>query len=285
MRSVIRDSRPTASLRKMGRAHRNEGRQNEVSKRDGGLSLIVVPAGGAEPRTFEFSHRRLWLLAALATFLGIAVVAMAASWVPLARRAAHSGDLARQVDSLTARQTRLEHLAQRIDRLEGVRENYDVRLGVSGSGDSALWVPATGASAGGGEALPGDGTDTEPTVWPLTVAGAVTRAHLGGAGSDHPGIDIAVPTGSYVRAAGGGVVLEAAQDPLYGLFILIDHGNGVQSRYGHASYLVSDRGWTVRRGEVIALSGSTGRSTAPHLHFEILKNGRPIDPFSMVTPP
>jgi len=258
--------------------------KTKESRRDGSLSLIVVPADGA-PRTFEFSHRRLRLVAALATLLGVAFLALAASWVPLARRAAHSDDLARQVDSLTSRQTRLEHLAQRIDKLEGVRENYNVRLGVSGSADSALWVPATGASASGGEALPGDGTDTEPTAWPLTVAGAVTRSHLGGAGADHPGIDIAVPTGSYVRAAGGGVVLEAAQDPLYGLFILIDHGNGVRTRYGHASYLVSDRGWTVRRGEVIALSGSTGRSTAPHLHFEILKNGRPIDPFSMVTPP
>lgn len=256
-----------------------------MSRRDGGLSVIVVPVDGSEPRTFELSPRRLWLLTAFAMFLGIAVGAMAASWVALARRAVLSDDLARQVDSLTSRQTRLEHLAQRLDRLEGVRENYSLRLGVSGSADSALWVPATGASAGEDEALPVDGTSTEPTVWPLTVAGAVTRAHLGGAGADHPGIDIAVPTGSYVRAAGGGVVVEAAQDPDYGLFILIDHGNGVRTRYGHASYLVSDRGWTVRRGEVIALSGSTGRSTAPHLHFEILKHGKPIDPFSMVTPP
>jgi murein DD-endopeptidase MepM/ murein hydrolase activator NlpD len=256
-----------------------------VSKRDGGLSLIVVPGGGSEPRSFEFSRRRLRLLAALGVFLGVAIVAAGASWVPLARRAARTDDLARQVDSLTSRQTRMEQLAQRIDRLEGVQDNYSLRLGVSGSADSALWVPAARASVGGGEALPVDDTATEPTVWPLTVAGAVTRSHLGGAGADHPGIDIAAPTGSYVRAAGGGVVVEAAQDPDYGLFVLIDHGNGVRTRYGHASYLVSDRGWTVRRGEVIALSGSTGRSTAPHLHFEILKNGRPIDPLSMVTPP
>ena len=256
-----------------------------MSKRDGGLSLIVVPGGESEPRTFEFSRRRLRLLAALGVFLGVAIVAVAASWVPLARRAARTDDLARRVDSLTSRQTRMEHLAQRLDRLEGVQDNYSLRLGVSGSADSALWVPAARASVGGDEALPVDDTATEPTVWPLTVAGAVTRSHLGGASADHPGIDIAVPTGSYVRASGGGVVVEAAQDPDYGLFVLIDHGNGVRTRYGHASYLVSDRGWTVRRGEVIALSGSTGRSTAPHLHFEILKNGRPIDPLSMVAPP
>jgi len=256
-----------------------------VSERDGGLSLIVIPAGGSEPRTVELSRRRLRLLVALAALVGVAVAAVAASWVPLARRAARTDHLARQVDSLMSRQTRMEHLAQRIDRLEGLQDNYNLRLGVSGSADSALWIPAVRASAGGGEALPGDDTATEPTVWPLAVPGVVTRSHLGGAGADHPGVDIAVPTGSYVRAAGGGVVVEAAQDPAYGLFVLIDHGNNVRTRYGHASYLVSGRGWTVRRGEVIALSGSTGRSTAPHLHFEILKNGRPIDPFTMITPP
>ena len=75
------------------------------------------------------------------------------------------------------------------------------------------------------------------------------------------------------------------KDPEYGLFILIDHGNGVRSRYGHASYLVPDRNWTVQQGEVIALSGSTGTSTGPHLHFEILKDGGTIDPLSMVVPP
>ena len=245
----------------------------------------MIPSGGAEPRTFEFSRRRLWLLSALGTFLGVAIVAMAVTWVPLAKRAAYTDGLARQVDSLTLRQTRMESLAQRLRRLEGRQDNYSLRLGVSGSADSALWVPATRASASGSETLPAGNTATEPSVWPLTVAGVVTRSHLGGASADHPGIDIAVASGSYVRAAGGGFVVEAARDPDYGLFVLIEHGNGVRSRYGHASYLVPDRGWTVRQGEVIALSGSTGRSTAPHLHFEILKNGRPIDPLSRVTPP
>ena len=257
-----------------------------MSERDGDLTFIVIPAGGSEPRTFEVSRRRLWLLGVLGTFLGVVLVAMAASWVPMTRRAARADDLALQVDTLTLRQTRMEDLARRLKRLEGRQDNYSLRLGVSGSADSALWVPATRASAGGSETLPaGNTTATEPSVWPLTVAGAVTRSHLGGAAADHPGIDIAVPSGSYVRATAGGVVVEVAEDPDYGLFVLIDHGNGVRSRYGHASYLVPDRGWTVRQGEVIALSGSTGRSTAPHLHFEILKNGRLIDPFSMVTPP
>ena len=262
-----------------------KGAASSVPRHDGGLSLIVVPASGSEPRTIELSRRRLRLLSACALFLGLTITAMAASWVPMARHAARTADLTRQVDSLKSRQARMEYLAQRIGRLEGVQDNYSRRLGASGTADSALWVPATRTSASRPESFSADDTTSEVTVWPLTVAGAVTRSHLGGAGADHLGIDIAVPTGSYVRAAGAGVVVEAAQDPDYGLFVLIDHRNGVRTRYGHASYLVSGRGWTVRRGEVIALSGSTGRSTAPHLHFEILKNGRPIDPLSMVAPP
>ena len=258
---------------------------SSVSRRDGGLSLIVIPASGSRPRTIELSRARLRLLSALGTLLGVTVVAMAVSWLPLARDAARTAALTREVDSLRSRQARMENLAQRLGRLEGVHDTYSRRLGASGPADSALWVPATRASASRPEPLPVDDTATETTVWPLTVAGAVTRAHLGGAGADHRGIDIAVPTGSYVRAAAGGVVVEAARDPDYGLFVLIDHGNGVRTRYGHASYLVSGRGWAVRRGEVIALSGSTGRSTAPHLHFEILKDGSPIDPLSMVSPP
>lgn len=256
-----------------------------MSEHDDGLSLIVIPDGGGEPRSIRLSRRRLRVLGVTGTLLAAAVVGMAASWASMARRAAHADDLARRVDSLETHQTRIHDVAQQLVRIEGREDTYRRLLGLGGAADSAFWVPAPGGPARGSEAPPAGGAETEPTAWPLTVAGAVTRAHLGGAGADHPGIDIAVASGSYVRAAGGGVVVQAADDPVYGLFILIDHGNGVRTRYGHAMYLVPQMGWTVRQGEVIALSGSTGASTAPHLHFEILKNGEPVDPLTMVTPP
>jgi len=257
-----------------------------MSEHDDGLSFIVIPnGGGGEPRGISLSRRRLRVLAVAGTLLAVAVVGMAASWVSIARRAAQADDLAHMVDSLEAHQTRIEDVAQQLVQMERREDTYRRLLGLAGAADSAFWVPAPSGPARGSETLPAGDAQTEPTAWPLTVAGAVTRAHLGGAGADHPGIDIAVASGSYVRAAGGGVVVEAANDPVYGLFIQIDHGNGLTTRYGHAMYLVPQRGWTVRQGEVIALSGSTGASTAPHLHFEILKNGEPVDPFEMVTPP
>ena len=256
-----------------------------MSTHDDGLSFIVIPNGTGESRSLSLSRRQVWVFGVAGTLLAAATIVMLASWVSVARRALQADDLALQVDTLQARQIPLERIAAKLARLESQQDTYKQLLGLSAAADSALWVPTSRGVAGGDESLAAGNAGTEPTAWPLTVPGVLTREHLGGAAADHPGIDLAVASGSYVRAAGDGVVVEAAEDPVYGLFILIDHGNGFRSRYGHALYLVPERGWQVRQGEVIALSGSTGRSTAPHLHFEILKNGRPVDPLSMVTPP
>jgi murein DD-endopeptidase MepM/ murein hydrolase activator NlpD len=98
----------------------------------------------------------------------------------------------------------------------------------------------------------------------------------------HPGIDLAVPEGSNVRASGGGVVERAGTDSSYGLFVLLQHPSGYQTMYGHLSRVLVSRGDTVAAGQVIALSGNTGRSTAPHLHFEVRLHGRSIDPTKLV---
>ena len=127
--------------------------------------------------------------------------------------------------------------------------------------------------------------DETPTSWPLTEAGYITQNLIEGGAEDHPGLDIAIPTDSYVRAAGGGRVLRVGEDPMYGLFVVLEHGGGYQTVYAHASMILVERGETVRQREVIALSGTSGQSTAPHLHFEILLDGIPLDPMSMVEQP
>ena len=80
-------------------------------------------------------------------------------------------------------------------------------------------------------------------------------------------------------------VVDVGEDRVYGRFILLDHGAGFRTLYAHASTTFAERGQRVLRDEVIALSGSTGRSTAPHLHFEILLNGEPVDPLTLVKQP
>ena len=256
-----------------------------MDKDDRKLSIIVLPDWGPAPRSIELPWRRARLFVALLVLVAAVLLAMTATWISMARRAAVSDELRVERDALLARRDSMAVLAERLAGLEVRETQLRVLSGLEGSRDSALWLSGTPRAGVPGANPAINQAATAPTMWPLTERGFVTQSLLAGEDGDHPGIDIAIPTGSYVRAAGGGEVIEAGDDPVYGRFVLINHGNGVWTRYGHAIYLTVERGQTVKRGEVIAFSGSTGRSTAPHLHFEIIRNGRPVDPLSMVTPP
>ena len=94
----------------------------------------------------------------------------------------------------------------------------------------------------------------------------------------HEGLDFAAPPGTPILAASGGVVLEAKFQPGYGNMVEIDHGDGLITRYAHASSLMVKQGQLVERGQQVARVGSSGRSTGPHLHFEVRLAGQPLDP-------
>ncbi|MFL9903652.1 M23 family metallopeptidase [Paraburkholderia fungorum] len=96
--------------------------------------------------------------------------------------------------------------------------------------------------------------------------------------SFHPGIDLVAKTGTPILAAAGGRVIFAGEKSGYGNAVEIDHGNGLVTRYGHASRIVVHVGDLVLPRQYVADVGSTGRSTGPHLHFEVLVNGAPVDP-------
>jgi murein DD-endopeptidase MepM/ murein hydrolase activator NlpD len=94
----------------------------------------------------------------------------------------------------------------------------------------------------------------------------------------HAGLDFPADSGTAIVAAAGGVVLSTEWHPQYGQMLEIDHGRGLTTRYAHASKLYVRTGDVVRRGQRVADVGSTGRSTGPHLHFEVLVEGAPQDP-------
>ncbi len=94
----------------------------------------------------------------------------------------------------------------------------------------------------------------------------------------HEGVDYMIPEGTTIHASAGGVVVYADMHPQYGNMVEIDHGNQVITRYAHASRLLVKVGQMVKRGQQIALSGSTGRSTGPHLHFEVRYKGTAQNP-------
>jgi murein DD-endopeptidase MepM/ murein hydrolase activator NlpD len=105
-------------------------------------------------------------------------------------------------------------------------------------------------------------------------------------GSDgvHKGVDFAGPLGSQVTSVAAGVVTRAEAASGYGNLVEINHGNGYVTRYGHNQRLLVHAGDTVNRGTAIALMGSTGRSTGPHVHFEVLRNGQQVDPLKFISP-
>jgi murein DD-endopeptidase MepM/ murein hydrolase activator NlpD len=250
------------------------------------LTVMLVPDGGQDARTFRFSYRLLRGLAGLASLVALALTLIAGSWWYLAARASRVGELQRQVATLQAERSRIQDLGR---QMESIERQYGHIRSLFGYGapdaPSDVWLPP---GSGSGRARPlgrSVVTASIPSSWPLTERGFVTQGLLDGAQGEHTGVDIAVPTESYIRASGAGTVVDVGEDPVYGRYVIIDHGQGYTSLYGHASLNLVTRGQRVRQDEVIALSGSTGRSTAPHLHFEILHDGEPVDPLTLVHQP
>lgn len=110
------------------------------------------------------------------------------------------------------------------------------------------------------------------------VTGIVTSRFGARWGSTHTGTDIGAPTGTAIKAVASGTVIFSGWKGTLGKFIVVDHGNGIQSYYAHCSTLLVSKGDAVTAGQQIGKVGNTGRSTGPHLHFEIRKNGAAVNP-------
>ncbi|MBS1858706.1 MAG: peptidoglycan DD-metalloendopeptidase family protein [Acidobacteria bacterium] len=123
-----------------------------------------------------------------------------------------------------------------------------------------------------------------PSLWPvegrLLSGFAIRTDPFSGEGAFHKGVDIGAPTGTPVHCAADGIVVTA--QPVsggYGRLIVIDHGGGVQTYYAHLSKILVYTGQEVHRGDMVGLVGSTGRTTAPHLHYEVRVGGAPMNPY------
>jgi murein DD-endopeptidase MepM/ murein hydrolase activator NlpD len=128
-----------------------------------------------------------------------------------------------------------------------------------------------------------------PSIWPIAgwlSSGFGNRADpFTGQPDYHAGLDISADKGTPVRATADGVIETAGYNGNYGNSILISHGFGIETRFGHLSGYAVGVGQKVKRGDVVGYVGSTGRATAPHLHYEILLNGSPINPLRLLARP
>src|SRR5262249_10208494 len=122
-----------------------------------------------------------------------------------------------------------------------------------------------------------------PSIWPVngTLRGGFgTRTDpFSGEGAFHKGVDISAPTGTAVRATGDGIVIHAEWSGAYGRLVVVDHGAGLQTYYAHLSRFAVHAGQEIRTGEIVGAVGSSGRVTAPHLHYEVRVGGAPMNPY------
>jgi murein DD-endopeptidase MepM/ murein hydrolase activator NlpD len=124
--------------------------------------------------------------------------------------------------------------------------------------------------------------NVQPSIWPVEgrlMGGFGERTDpFSGEGAMHTGVDISAPTGTPVRTTADGIVTLAAWNSGYGQLVVVDHGGGLETYYAHLSRFTVVEGQEVRRGEQIGAVGSTGRVTAPHLHYEVRIGGAPVNP-------
>lgn len=123
--------------------------------------------------------------------------------------------------------------------------------------------------------------ENHPSIWPVEHAQSYVSSEYGvrrGRSRRHKGIDIVAPPGTPVRSAASGSVVSSTSSGAYGQIIVIEHGNGLSSAYSHLSKRHALVGQEVRRGEIIGEVGNSGNATTNHLHYEVRRNGTPVNP-------
>lgn len=147
--------------------------------------------------------------------------------------------------------------------LNGIEDHTDIDVG------TRLRIPGTVVSGSG-------------LIWP--VSGKISSPYGPRWGRMHDGIDIPAPRGTPIRAAANGLIIASSPNLKgyggYGKVVIIDHGKGIRTLYAHNSKNRVRSGSCIRSGEIIGEVGSTGKSTGNHLHFEVRKNGRPVNPLN-----
>ncbi len=181
----------------------------------------------------------------------------------------YEGDVEYKQELLSDVRDNKEKLQQVLDELEAASSSIEARI-------RAMQLTARGQARlrqvwSGSFIRPAEGAVTSP--FGMRFHPILRRTRL------HTGVDIGARHGARIRAAAAGEVVVAGYVKAYGNTVIIDHGGGVTTLYGHCSSLGVSEGQTVKQGDVIARVGSTGLATGPHLHFEVRRNGTPVNPF------
>ncbi len=254
------------------------------------FTVLVQRDGSLDSRTYRVPIWGVRLATAAAALVGAVLLALVVLWGPIVRAAARVPGLESRVVRLQAQNAKIVELSAAVDSLEQRYGQVRRMLGADivpnpvGRASALPVAPPIRARMPMAPVGAVDDSLAPPRRWPLDESGFMTRGQVTDSGREetHPGLDIAVPIGSLVRASGAGTVAQTGADPEYGAFVLLQHRDSYQTMYGHLSRILVDSGSTVQQGDAIGLSGNSGRSTAPHLHFEIRRQGVSLDPLTLV---
>jgi murein DD-endopeptidase MepM/ murein hydrolase activator NlpD len=239
--------------------------------------ITVFIFGNYTPNSLRFSislgfARVLFILLCLAGLLVLAAVGIVASGAYRFTRIAY---LTRRNRELEAEFKKITLLQERLEFLEAEREKVARMLGVDRTPAPVDWQNTGTDSFAIPEWVANQPWGKYPVPILVPVTGYVVSRR---ATPEHIAVDLAVPRESPVRAAADGIVVARGTDQVLGRFLLLAHAEGYETYYGHLAQWLVKQGDTVKVGQLIGRVGMTGQATAPHLHFEIRKFGKSVDP-------
>jgi len=260
------------------------------------ISIMIVPEDGAGMRKWRVTSRRYAWFKVGFWFMCFFLIVGFGSMVSVAvlyGRLHHYKQINRRLIEATSK---LDEIAKRLESYEEKERKLRAVLGSDLDLPGPVTVaPDASRPRSAAESAPGGGDELEqaiakeearlrriPTMWPVD-AWQITKKFrdTGNPQVDHYGIDVLAPDNAGIVAAADGTVTYAGVDSRFGLLVVMDHGNGWETRYGHLGSLLVKSGDEVQKGGLIALFGeSDGSSTGAHLHFGVFYKGEPVDPLN-----
>jgi len=272
--------------------------------------LVLAHSLHGRLRRIHIPHTAVYIAFALILIGGFSVVGVFSSYVRMSWKVAHYNSLREEVDSLRAKYQELERVTnqknEQLATLETFANEVSVAYGLKRKPETSTDVandtrltPTFRESLGEYNFLQSASIsklyrnypkqwqqNIRPSLWP--VEGVIMSSFgsrtdpFSGEGAIHTGVDLQAPMGTPVHAAADGIVIFAEWSGGYGRLVKVDHGNGLQTYYGHMSRLEVVTGQEIRRGDVLGFSGSSGRATSPHLHYEVRMGGTPVNPYQFL---
>ncbi len=258
-------------------------------------------------RRIHIPHQAVYIVLALSLVGCFSVMGFVVSYARMAWKVANYNALRREADNLRSRYQNLQKVvtqtneqlaslevyAREVSMAYGIKQKLEGPADISAEGkltpsfaesiEDYNFLRNANAVALASRYARHPRTVYQPSLWPVDgrlMDGFGKREDpFSGEGEFHKGVDISAPTGTMVHAAADGIVVHAEWSSGYGRLVVIDHGGGIQTYYAHLSRFFVQTGEELRRGEVLGAVGSTGRVTAPHLHYEVRIGGAPVNPY------